>query len=104
MVDRTVGPNNGAAVRGLRLLRTTEYRRVAFWRTAVWALLGDPSGEEDSWHLLTVSDGPGRTVALRRFESLRDAEEARLRFVDLVANLSQQSYESADFQAVLDGV
>lgn len=49
---------NGVAVRGLRVMRSSEYRRVSIWATLLGAVLGEPTRYEENWSVLTVHDGP----------------------------------------------
>lgn len=99
----TATPNNGIAVRGLRVLRSSEYRRVAWWSVLLGAVLGDGTVHEDDRTVLTVIDGHGtRTLARRRFDKVGLAEAARTSFVERVADMSQPEYEFADWQQVLD--
>jgi hypothetical protein len=58
-------------------------------------------GHEDDWSVLSVHDG-GTVVAQRRLASRREADAARLRFVESVERMSNSEYEQADWQAVLD--
>jgi hypothetical protein len=91
---------NGVAVRGLRVIYTTEYRRISIWKTVLF--LKEPTFCEDHWHVLTVNDGPHNTVARRRFVRKKDAQQARELFVSAGADMSQDTYEHAGWQAVLD--
>jgi hypothetical protein len=93
---------NGVEVRGLRVLRSNEYRRISWWRSAVDVLLGGVPESEDEWSVLTVLSGPGDVVARRRFTRRRDAEDARARFVALVNEMSDDDHAGANWQAVLD--
>lgn len=101
-------PNNGTVVRGLRVLRSGEYRRVGWFRTLLSAALfrdGHIEGGEQEWVVMTVMDEAGtRTLASRRFPRRKGAEAARERFVAQVVEMSQADYERADWQQVLDGV
>jgi len=93
---------NGVEVRGLRVLRAYEDRRFRWWLSAVDGLDAFPATYRGS--TLTVSSGQGEIVARRRFKRNRDAERARRRFVELVAELSDDDYAMADWQTVLDSV
>jgi hypothetical protein len=95
---------NGVAVRGLRVLRSWEYRRVSIWETLIGAVFGDPTGSEENWSVLTVHDGPYNPVACRRFPSADEANKARHDFVRVVADMSQDVYAQANWQSVLDAL
>lgn len=47
---------------------------------------------------------PHNPVARRRFAHSKGADRARQRFVEVVADMSQDACESADWQAVADAV
>ena len=93
---------NGVSVRGLRVLRTTEYRRLSIWRNLVSLALQMLPGQEDCWFVLSVHQGGRGVVARRRFPRWRDADRARVQFVESVERMSSSEYEQADWQAVLD--
>lgn len=93
---------NGVAVRGLRVLRSFEGRRLRWWLSAIDGLDAFPGAYRGS--VLTVSNDAGETVARRRFRRNRDAVRARRRFVELVAALPDDDYATADWQTVLDSV
>jgi hypothetical protein len=86
---------------GLRVLRTTEYRRLSIWRNLISVALQMGPGEEDRWFVLSVHEGRD-VVARRRFPRWRDADRARVQFVQSVERMSSSEYEQADWQAVLD--
>jgi hypothetical protein len=92
---------NGVPVRGLRVLRTSEYRRLSIWRNLISVALQTMPGHEDRWSVLSVYKERA-VVARRRFASLRDADRARVQFVQSVERMSSSEYEQADWQAVLD--
>jgi hypothetical protein len=96
------GSPNGVSVRGLRVLYSTEYRRTSIWKTVLSFVFHDPVAWDDYWGVLTVRNGPRNVVARRRFSREKDAKEARERFVEVIADMSQDAYEGADWQAVLD--
>lgn len=98
------GTPNGVAVRGLRVFQSTENRPTSLWRSLLAALLQELVVVETTWSLVTVHDGPHNPVARRWFARPKDAERARERFVELVADMSQDAYEGADWQAILDAV
>jgi hypothetical protein len=93
-------PPNGVEVRGLRVLRTYEERRVSWWLYLLDALT--TFGMDYHWSVLTVSNGQAEVVARRRFVRKREAEASRRRFVRLVEHMSEDDYVTADWQAVLD--
>ncbi|MDD9370508.1 MAG: hypothetical protein PV358_10390 [Acidimicrobiales bacterium] len=93
---------NGVEVRDLRVLRVYEERRFRWWLRAVDGLDAFPASYRGS--TLTVSSGQGEIVARRRFKRNRDAEHARRRFVEFVAELSDDDYAMADWQTVLDSM
>lgn len=93
-------PPNGVEVRGLRVLRGYEERRASWWRYILDALSTFPA--DYHWSVLTVSGGQDELLARRRFKRDREAEGARGRFVELVAEMSDADFETADWQAVLD--
>ena len=95
-------PNNGVVVRGLRVLRTSQYRRANPWRTVVSLLLQAPSDEVDEWHHLTVTDAAGTVVAQRRFDRRKRAESARKGFVKRVEALDEADLCSTNWQALLN--
>ena len=70
-------PNNGVVVRGLCVVRTSQYRRASPWRTVISLLLQDPSDEVDEWHHLTVTDASGTVVARRRSERQNAAQNEK---------------------------
>jgi len=92
---------NGIHVRGLRVLRTSEYRRLSIWANLISLALAMMPGHEDDWSVLSVHEG-GDVVARRRLGSRKEADAARLRFVESVERMSTSEYEQADWQAVLD--
>lgn len=97
------GNPNGVAVRGLRVLRTTE----GTGRAGCWSLSGLLFGElpeEQQRPFLTVYSGPRQPVARREFSTLREADEARKRFVTVVEAMDGDAYTEADWQDVLDAV
>lgn len=91
---------NGVAVRGLRIFYTTEYRRISIWKTVLF--FREPAFCEDHWHVLTVNDGPHNPVARRRFPRKTAALRARALFAEVVADMPQSTYESANWQSILD--
>lgn len=82
------------------MLRRYEDGRFRWWLKAIDGLDAFPAGYRGS--VLTVTNGRGETLATRRFKRHRHAEEARRRFVGLVAELSDDDYATAEWQAVLD--
>jgi hypothetical protein len=52
--------------------------------------------------VVSVSAGTGNVVAKRRFTRDRDAEAARTPFVDLVSEMTDAEYASADLQSLLE--
>ncbi len=95
-------PNNGVVVRGLRVLRTAQYRRASLWRTVISLLLLDLSDEVDEWHHLTVTDASGTVVAQRRFDRRKRAEAARKAFVQRVEALNEADVGTTSWQALLN--
>ena len=89
-------------MRGLRVIRSFEERRLRWWLKAIDGLDAFPGAYRGS--VLTVSNGRDEILARRPFKRNRDAEKARRRFVGLVAELSDDDYATADWQAVLDTV
>jgi hypothetical protein len=92
---------NGVPVRGLRVLRTSEYRRLSIWQNLISVALQMMPGHEDEWSVLSVHEGRD-VVARRRLPSRREADAARLRFVESVERMGSSEYEQADWQAILD--
>ena len=90
-------------VRGLRVVRTSEYRRLSIWKNLVSLVLEMLPGDEDHWSVLSVHAG-SEVVARRRFANDTEADRVRDRFVTLVAGMSEAEFERANWQAVLDGV
>jgi hypothetical protein len=84
------------------VLRTHEDRDPSWLGTIVETLLLAPG--TSTWTLLTVSAGPGKVVARRRFTRDRDAEAARARFVELVTEMRDVDYAAADWQSLVDRV
>lgn len=93
---------NGVEVRGLRVLRSYEDGRLRWWLKAIDGLDAFPGAYRGS--VLTVSNGRDEILARRPFKRNRDAEKARRRFVELVAELSDDDHATADWQALLDSV
>jgi len=93
---------NGVEVRGLRVLRSFEGRRLRWLLKEIDGLDAFPGAYRGS--VLTVSNGQDEVLARRSFRRNRDAERARDRFVGLVAELSDDDYATADWQAALDNV
>jgi hypothetical protein len=93
--------NNGVVVRGLRVLRSNEYRGMSWWKTLLAIPFQAEAGEE-YWSVLTVRDANGHQVALRRFETIKAADIAREEFVTRVNSLCDSDFEAADWQWVLD--
>jgi hypothetical protein len=92
---------NGVPVRGLRVLRTSEYRRLSIWRNLISLALQMMPGHEDHWVVLSVHASRD-VVARRRFAGWRGADQARVQFVQSVECMTSSEYEQADWQAVLD--
>lgn len=84
------------------MVRAYEASRFRWWFRAIDGLDAIPAAYRGS--VLTVSSGRSEVLARRRFKRHRDAEEARRRFVGLVAALSDEGYATADWQTVLDSV
>lgn len=99
-VPATQGTSNGVPIRGLRVLRTSEDRRPSTWRALIYLVLQLEPGHMDEWSVLSVHEGD--VVARRRFANTREADAARLRFVESAERMSSSEYEHADWQALLD--
>jgi len=90
-------------VRGLRVVRTNEYRRLSIWRNLVSLVLEMLPGDEDHWSVLSVRSGPD-VLARRRLGNDACVDRVRSRFVTVVAAMTEAEFEGADWQAVLDGI
>jgi hypothetical protein len=90
-------------VRGLRVVRTSEYRRLSIWKNVVSLVLQMLPGDEDHWSVLSVHSG-AEILARRRLENDTVADRVRSRFVALVTDMSAAEFERANWQAVLDGI
>lgn len=89
--------------RGLRVVRTSEYRRLSIWRNLVSLVLGTLPGHEDHWSVLSIHRG-AEVLARRWFENDTVADDVRTRFVALVTAMSEADLDQADWQLVLDGI
>lgn len=89
-------------VRSLRVLQTVERTGRIRWPWGLFALMFGELPDEESRPLLTVFDGPRNPVARRRFSTRREADDARERFVTVVSAMDDDTYATADWQAVLD--
>jgi hypothetical protein len=104
LIGRSTEPNNGVSVRGLRVLRSHEYRRISRWRLVVssWMFLGGVHDPTQNWHVMTVTGSDGAVLARRRFAKRAEAERGRTAFVERVATLTDEEIEVADLQGLLD--
>jgi hypothetical protein len=90
-------------VRGLRVVRTKEYRRLSIWKNVVSLLLQTLPGDEDHWSVLSVHSGAD-VLARRRLSNDACADRIRSGFVTIVAAMSEAEFEQAEWQTVLDGI
>lgn len=90
-------------VRGLRVVRTSAYRRLSIWGNLVSLVLQTLPADEDHWSVLSVRSGAD-VLARRRLGSDACADQVRSGFVTVVAAMSNAEFERADWQAVLDGI
>lgn len=91
-------------VRGLRVVRTNEYRRLSIWKNLVTLLLGSLLPvDEHHWSVLSVRSGSD-LLATRRFDNDEVADQVRTRFVAVVTEMCEEQFALADWQAVLDAI
>jgi hypothetical protein len=90
-------------VRGLRVVKTSEYRRLSIWRNLVSLVLQMIPGDEDHWSVLSVHSGAD-VLARRRLENDTVADRVRSRFVALVTGMGEAEFAASNWQEVLDGI
>jgi hypothetical protein len=91
-------------VRGLRVVRTSEYRRQPFWKSVLalgLSLLDIPAPDDHVRSVLSVRSGPD-VLARRGCKNDTVADLVRNRFIARVTSMTSREFEHADWQAVLD--